>query len=426
MWAPSGSLEPSAAGAAHFLIRPREAFADRSVLVSTHDPFAAALALIELDGVARRLIVCTPDLTPERRAAIAARAEADASVTDFDVCIGGLPATAASGASGVEPRTTEWLLLTSGTTGVPRIVRHTLATLAAAIAAPPVSASTIVWGTFYDIRRFGGLQILLRSLVAGGSFVMSGAGESVGRYLERLAEHGATHVSGTPSHWRRVLMSPGAAAIAPRYVRLSGEIADQPLLDALRARYPDAHVAHVFASTEAGVVFDVNDGVAGFPVSFAPAVGNVCIDVSTGSLRVRSNRTSFGYLGEAGPCLIDPDGFVDTGDLVERRGARYHFLGRRTGVINVGGLKVHPEEVEAAINRHPSVRMSRVRSTPNPITGAVVTADVVLYGAANAKSAHDILQACRDRLPPHKIPATIRIVPALEIAPAGKLARDGT
>jgi acyl-CoA synthetase (AMP-forming)/AMP-acid ligase II len=129
--------------------------------------------------------------------------------------------------------------------------------------------------------------------------------------------------------------------------------------------------------------------------------------------------------------LADADGFVDTGDVVTRRGDRYYFLGRRSGIINVGGLKVHPEEVEAAINRHPAVRMSMVRSTRSAMTGSLVAADVVLQapsdpGDAGSRAPHvkrEILQICHDRLAPHKVPATIRFVAALEIAGAGKLAR---
>ena len=68
--------------------------------------------------------------------------------------------------------------------------------------------------------------------------------------------------------------------------------------------------------------------------------------------------------------------------MVELRGDRYHFVGRRGGVINVGGLKVHPEEIEAVINRHPAVRMSLVRGRRNPITGAIVVAEVVLQRPA--------------------------------------------
>jgi acyl-coenzyme A synthetase/AMP-(fatty) acid ligase len=404
------------------------ALADRSVVVATRDQLSAALALIELNGRARRLTLCPPDVPPDQYAALAVRAGADAIVTDVDRAANGeLLHIRCNDAWLRAPRQcpphreTEWVLLTSGTAGPPKMVRHTWSTLTGAITS---GASPIVWGTFYDIRRYGGLQVLLRALAGGGSLVVGGRDETIGEYLERLAAHGATHVTGTPSHWRRVLMSANAGAIAPRYVRLSGEIADQGILDALRARYPGARIAHAFASTEAGVGFEVDDGLAGFPASLVGAAGAVCVRVDNGSLRLRSGRVALGYLDEADGPLAGADGFVDTGDAVERRGDRYYFLGRRNGVINVGGLKVHPEEIEAAINRHPRVRMSKVRSKRNPITGSLVAADVVLEDAADAAaSTREILTLCRDTLPAHKVPAVISVVASLDLALTGKLAR---
>ncbi len=137
-------------------------------------------------------------------------------------------------------RRTEWVLLTSGTTGLPKLTLHTLSSLTGAITGDTTQGSSIVWSTFYDIRRYGGLQIFLRALLSGGSLVLSSAQESTGDFLSGLVQHGVTHISGTPSHWRRALMSPSARRIAPRYVRLSGEIADQAILDSLRAFYQDA------------------------------------------------------------------------------------------------------------------------------------------------------------------------------------------
>jgi acyl-coenzyme A synthetase/AMP-(fatty) acid ligase len=115
--------------------------------------------------------------------------------------------------------------------------------------------------------------------------------------------------------------------------------------------------------------------------------------------------------------------------MVERRGDRYHFVGRRGGTINVGGLKVHPEEVEAVINGHPHVRMSLVRTRKNPITGALVVADVVLNAEADAVNGRaaelerEIVGLCRHALPRHKVPTAIRFVSALPVATTGKLVR---
>jgi acyl-coenzyme A synthetase/AMP-(fatty) acid ligase len=153
--------------------------------------------------------------------------------------------------------------------------------------------------------------------------------------------------------------------------------------------------------------------------------------IEDGSLRIRSARNAIRYLGNAREPLADKDGFVDTCDLVELRGDRYYFVGRRDGVINVGGLKVHPEEVEAVINRHPRVQMSRARERKNPFTGAVVVADVVakfelgrVETTADSESLKtEILETCRQALAPHKVPAIIRFVRSLDVAPSGKLAR---
>jgi acyl-coenzyme A synthetase/AMP-(fatty) acid ligase len=76
--------------------------------------------------------------------------------------------------------------------------------------------------------------------------------------------------------------------------------------------------------------------------------------------------------------LVDAGGFIDIGDLVERRGDRYYFAGRKDGVINIGALKVHPEEIEQIINQHPQVSLSLVRAKQTPIIGSILVADVTL------------------------------------------------
>ena len=413
----------------------REKLAGRSVLLLAGDSLKTAAALIELDGVARRLILCPPDLRANLIGDIAAIAEADAVVhggeepPDLDGAIAArcrLPLQAAPIAP--LPRlATEWLLLTSGTTGVPKLVSHDLATLTGAFAGG-ASGEIQNWATFYDIRRYGGLQILLRAIAGLGSLTLTSAGEPIDEFIDRAIARSVTHISGTPSHWRRVLMSRAASRFKPVYVRLSGEIADAAILGALKELFPKARIAHAYASTEAGVGFEVNDGEPGFPASYLGERDNgVAMKIEDGSLRIRSPRAARRYVGRNMPDLRDKDGFIDSGDMIERRGERCYFVGRRGGVINVGGAKVHPEEVEAVINRQAGVRMSLVKARRNPIAGALVVADVVLESASPQEEAmrEAILAACRAELAPYKAPAVIRFVPKLAMTMAGKLARDG-
>ncbi len=421
--------------------------AGRSVLLAASDQLAAALALIELDGVVRRLVLCPPDLPPEHIPSIIGAAAVDAVLSDGPIIpAAGLPRgtqfigcgakVAPVGRQAGGDLATEWVLLTSGTTGAPKLVVHTLASLTGAFRTGGSAGNGLVWGTFYDIRRYGGLQIFLRVVIAGGSLVLSSAEEPTAEFLARAGACGVTHISGTPSHWRRALMSGAAHRIAPQYVRLSGEIADQAILDRLQATYRSARIGHAFASTEAGVGFEVNDGLSGFPASLLDSRANgVDIKVADGSLRLRSPRTALRYLGGDGGPVADADGFVDTGDIVERRGDRCHFVGRKGGIVNVGGCKVCPEEVEAVINRHPGVQMSLVRGRSSPLIGAIVVADVVAAGFARDAGSESgdaealkqgIWKLCRRSLAPHKVPAVIRIVSTLDIAASGKLVRrDG-
>ena len=217
-------------------------------------------------------------------------------------------------------------------------------------------------------------------------------------------------------------MSPASTSISPSYVRLSGEIVDQAILDHLGRTYPGANIVHAFASTEAGVAFEVRDGKAGFPASL---IGNPCLhaelEVAGGTLHIRSGRTAKGYIGSPSG---GSDGWVDTGDLVKQQGDRYYFTGRKEGVINVGGQKVYPEEVENILTLHPSIHMARVWARRSPVTGSLVAADIMLEPAAVLTDIRDdLIEHCRRHLPAWKVPASIREVSNINLTPAGKIAR---
>ena len=434
------------------------------VMLRTRSQMAAARALFELDGVAARIVLCPAELSEEQCLSVAHSAQVQGVIFDDSAHQAWkLAQAAAQGgrhrAPALEhvllhnpdhasdqakrlcrqdnplreqverpPLATEWILLTSGTTGAPKLVVHSFASLTRGIQPADRPAAPVVWSTFYDIRRYGGLQIFLRAALTGARLVLSSKQENLGAYLARASKEGVTHISGTPSHWRRALMSPDAGKLNPLYVRLSGEIADQAILDQLRLRYPQAAIVHAFASTEAGVAFEVADGLAGIPAHQLGRLGDVETRIEAGSLRIRSPRSARCYLGQTSHPLKREDGFVDTGDVLTLAGERYSFGGRQDGTINVGGLKVHPEEVESILNSHPQIRLSLVRAKASPLVGALVVADVLLSGLdAHSPDARricgEVMTFCREQLPAYKVPAIIRPVAALPIADTGKLAR---
>ncbi len=386
----------------------------KSVIIDVPDQLSAALALLELDGIARRILLCPPDLAAVHRSAIEAEAEADVTFTSVGPLTDG-------GCERGRECVTEWILLTSGTSGRPKLVRHSLASLIGP--AQDAGPAAGVWSTFYDIRRYGGLTILMRALLGGTSMLLSSAKEEVGAFLTRAAAAGVTQISGTPTHWRRALMSPQHLDLHPSTVRLSGEIASQATIDQLRRAFPGAQITHAFASTEAGVAFEVTDGLDGFPTAFLERDSPVAIRVRDGTLRIRSARTATDYL--AGPPLRDQDGFVDTGDAIVIQNGRCTYAGRASGVVNVGGAKVYPEEIEAVLNAHPDVRMALVTARRSPITGALVSADIVPADpeAEPAALRARVMAFCHSQLPAHKVPALLHVVPSLAMNTAGKLAR---
>jgi acyl-coenzyme A synthetase/AMP-(fatty) acid ligase len=405
------------------------AFRDKVVVLALAQQRETLAALIQLDGIARRIILWPPDRSDDQIASIIERAGVDVIIRDWPV-EREMPDTVRSdlGPVATRERATEWVLFTSGTTGLPKMVVHTLHSLAGHISPNTSDRPRPVWCTFYDVRRYGGLQIALRALIGGCSLVLAGKGESTAAFLARARVAGASHFLGTPSHWRLALMAKAQSIIAPAYVRLSGEVADQTILDLLTSAFPQAALVHAFAATEAGLAFEVTDRRAGFPLSFLVAPGfGVTVRIVDGTLHVRSERGCKGLLDGKIIPLANAEGYIDTGDAVALHHDRLYFSGRRDGVVNVGGQKVFPEEVEAVINRHPAVGMSRVSARRNSLMGTIVTAEVVpldggVYPCVDLLP-DDIIRFCRTSLPPHKVPAIIRIVAALDVAPSGKLMR---
>jgi acyl-CoA synthetase (AMP-forming)/AMP-acid ligase II len=317
---------------------------------------------------------------------------------------------------GDPPDTRPHLVLTTGTTGAPRGVRHDwnrLLRSTGRIAPTPGQR----WLLAYGLHQFAGLQILLHVFAAGATLVAP----ALRRPREGLAAmraHGVDHASATPTYWRFLLAelrADGGPVPQLTQITLGGEAVPAPVLAELARSFPEAKISQVYAASEFGSSGSVKDGRSGLSLDVLSRDGDadVAMKIVDGELWVRSRSGMLGYYGEE---PVDPDGWRPTGDLVEIVGDRIVFRGRTSEVMNVGGVKVHPLPIEERVGAVAGVDMARVYGRPNPMTGAIVAVEVVAAPDADRDAIQaDIRTACAD-LPPAARPRSIKFVDAVTTA----------
>ena len=314
---------------------------------------------------------------------------------------------------------TTWLLPTSGTTGTPKLIAHSFASLTRSMTARRIG-DEYIWGSLYSLRRFAGLQVFFQSWMCGTPLLLNEDGADIQDVLAHFIALHCSALSATPSMWRRLAMLPLFDRLNLKQITLGGEIVDQAVLDMLAMRFPDARITHIYASTEAGVGFAVRDGRAGFPVVYLqhPPLG----------LAMRIDDQNHLWFGPTKDHLLalDPGhDWIDSGDVVEIQGDRVRFLGRANGSINVGGNKVMPEEIESVIKELTEIAFVQVRARKSAIVGCLVEAAIMPVSGINMDPAFKkkVISHCRERLDDFKVPAFIVAADAIDLTPSGKLSR---
>ena len=307
---------------------------------------------------------------------------------------------------------TDWVVYTSGTTGTPKATRHSLRSLSRSI---KVGKQKNTWGLIYEPYRMAGIQVILQALHSRESLFIPETQLSFAKKIQQMVDNGVTALSATPTVWRNILQLHCTRSWDLSQVTLGGEIANQSIIDSLKSRFPNARVTHIFASTETGAAFSVNDGRSGFPVKFLEEGPNgMKIEIRNGVLFIQNFESN-----QSGS-----DGFVNTGDLVELKKDRVYFIGRLSGSVNIGGINVLPEQVEEVIARHPRVAQVSVRSVPNSISGNMLIAKVVITGVEDPVSFQaELRRWVREQSSKVFVPAKVEVVNSIPFANSGKLIR---
>ena len=324
------------------------------------------------------------------------------------------------------------VILTSGTTGTPKAARYTWKALLGPVR-PDSKDLAANWLLTYRPHLYAGIQVMAQCLVNQGTLVVPRTIEAPDEVIQMMVLHSVNAVSATPSYWRRLAMFGDQQQLetAPvNRVTLGGEIVDQKILDLLAGLYPNARITHIYATTELGRCFSVSDRQAGFPVNYLKEVSRdgIALKVDKGQLWVRPVYSMEQYDPTMNVDMMSldlDDPWRATGDLVEVRGDRVYFVGRDSDLINVGGNKVAPGEVEEVLRALKQIADVRVYGQTSSLAGQIVACDVVLVqGADETVVRQTIHQVCAKSFQPHQQPRLIRFVEAIPLTEAGKTARQ--
>jgi acyl-CoA synthetase (AMP-forming)/AMP-acid ligase II len=302
------------------------------------------------------------------------------------------------------------ILATGGTTGTPKIVLHDLTALMATV--PVKSGRT--W-RILPLMRFdhiGGLDMAWRALAGGQILVEPPAKVNPESVASAVATHRVEVLAATPSFLNLLLLSEAHRThdmSSLRIVPYGAEPMPAGLVERLKAALPRADFVQRFGTSETGSL-PVHSVGAGLVLK--PESTGYEWKVVDGELWVQSPSLALGYLSDAGDGF-DEAGWFRTGDLVESLpDGSIRVLGRMQELINVGGEKVLPSEVEGVLLGHPLVADCRVGPESNAILGQVVSAEVVWRGPERDALAVKRLvnEFASARIARHKLPVVVRLV----------------
>ena len=299
------------------------------------------------------------------------------------------------------------IVFTSGSSGVPKGILHDSELLLRKFVEPRAGWRTIL---FLSMDHLGGLNTLFASIAYGGVAIClpNRNAETVARTIEASM---ATLLPTTPT-FLNLLAASGVLRhfdlSTIRLITYGTEAMPEATLDRVRRMFPTAEIKQTYGLSELGVLRSKSEdsgstwvkiGGPGFEVKIVDEI-----------LWIRSESNMVGYLNAPSP--FDDDGWMNTGDLVEVRGDEVRILGRRSDMINVGGQKVSPLDVESVLLQAPNVAEASVRGVPHPLMGHVVHARISLVDEEDAdETVVRLRRFCLERLPRFKVPVRFEIVP---------------
>ena len=304
------------------------------------------------------------------------------------------------------PKEAGLILFTSGSTGKNKASVHRFSRLISNVLQKPGAAYTTLIFLMFD--HIGGINTLLHVLCNGGTAVFVGD-RSVAAVCDAIQSQRVQLLPTTPTFLNMLLISDQRQAYdlsSLELVTYGTEPMSLATLKALNQALPGVRCKQTYGLTEVGILPTRSEDAG----STWMKVGgeNHHVRIVDGILWIKTDAAMLGYLNAPSP--FDEDGWLNTGDMVEERDGYMRILGRKSEIINVGGEKVYPSEIEDLILQVDNISDVVVSGKPSALTGFLVIATVQLIEPEPAAQVERRVRAhCREHLPSYKVPVAVKV-----------------
>lgn len=302
-------------------------------------------------------------------------------------------------------------IFTSGTTGQPKKIIHSVSTLTKAVRKSDTYIGQI-WGFAYNPTHIAGLQVFFQAF-SNQNTLVNIFNSSRREVYEAIEKYSLTNVSATPTFYR-LLLPFEKEFLTLKRITFGGEKSGEKLHENIMKIFPNAKINNIYASTEAGSLLVSKGEFFKIPLEFKDK-----FKIENQELLICKS-----LLGQSEDLLLE-DGYYKTGDLIEfvnETDDFFRFISRKNELINVGGYKVNPYEVEQAILNMQEVQEVIVYGKPNSVLGSILCVEIKLIEGGNVDESK-IRFYLSENIQDFKIPRRIKFVESFTLTRTGKLKR---
>lgn len=305
-------------------------------------------------------------------------------------------------------------IFTSGTTGKPKKVSQSLLNLTRAVK-KDMSFRNNVWGFAYNSSHFAGLQVFFQALYNQNKIVY--IFNSDYKLVEKdLVENKVTHLSCTPTYLKMLIPNIVEPVDSVLNITSGGEKFDSRVSNNLKILFPNAKIKNVYASTEAGSLLRANGEFFIIPERYQKLIMIVDEELLINK-ELLGNSESFELFED----------WYKTGDIVEFKDdlkVEFRFKNRKSEMINVGGYKVNPEEIETVIKKVEGVKDVIVFGRKNSIMGNIIEVNIIKDISFSDSEIKSAIKKEAESLQEFKRPRIVKFVENFELTRTGKLKKN--